>query len=112
MEQIDQSVSLSLDNIEALSTQIKLLALQSQHDPLELLRILRILEQLHLEICNDIFQPALPTSRHALFDFLRDLESNGGWPHIYRRNLAQVFDRLEFLLSDQVIHNADNDLSR
>jgi hypothetical protein len=100
LEQIDQSVSLSLDNIEAISTQIKLLALQSKDDPIEILHILRVLEQLHNEICNDILQPALPNSRHGLFDLLRDIESNGGWPHIYRRNLNQLFEHLQLSTQD------------
>jgi hypothetical protein len=100
LEQIDRNLILSLDSIEAMSAQIKLLALKSKEDPLELLHILRILEQLHNDICTEIFQPALPNSRHALFDFLRDIETNGGWPHIYRRNLNQLFEQLEFLQSE------------
>jgi len=100
LEQIDQSYSLSLDKIEATSAQIKLLALQSKNDPVELLHILRVLEQLHRDICNDIFQPALPNSRHALFDLLRDIETKGGWPHINRLNLNQLFEHLEAAESD------------
>jgi len=109
LEQIDRDLSLSLDNgenlnnlddIEAISAQIKLLALKSKEAPVELLHILRILEQLHNDICTEIFQPALPNSRHALFDFLRDIETNGGWPHIYRRTLNQLFQQMEFLESE------------
>lgn len=100
MEQIDQSLSLSLninlDNIEVLSTEIKALASTYQDDPVALLKILRILEALHSDICNDIFQPALPSSRHALFDLLRDIESKGGWPHIPKRQLAELFAYLEY----------------
>lgn len=95
MEQIDRSLYLSLDNIEAISAQIKLLALQSKETPLETLHILRVLEQLHSEICREIFQPSLPNSRHALFDFLRDIETKGGWPHIYRRTLNQLYEQVE-----------------
>jgi len=111
LEQIDQSVSLSLDNVEALSAQIKLLALQCKDRPLEILHILRVLEQLHSDICSEIFQPALPNSRHALFDLLKEIEAEGGWPHIYHRNLNQLFEHVEFLPSDPRLESLNNDSS-
>ncbi len=114
MEQIDQVHSFESNNkqanhnhapssIEEFSAQIKLLALQSQANPKEILHILRVLEQLHSEICAEIFQPALPNSRHALFDFLKDIEAKGGWPHIYRRTLSQLLgsDFFEEQLAEQ-----------
>ena len=70
-----------------------------QDNPLALLRMLRTLENLHSDICNDLFQPALPSSRHALFDLLRDMESKGGWPHIPKRQLAELLAYLQDALS-------------
>ena len=103
MEQIDQSVSLSLDNVEAISAQIKYLALQCKDKPLEILHILRVLEQLHIDICSEIFQPALPNSRHALFDLLKEIEAEVGKElsyavfasddFIYRLNICDKFIR-------------------
>jgi hypothetical protein len=109
LEQIDQSDSLSLDNVEAISAKIKLLALQCKDRPLEILRILRVLEQLHSDICSEIFQPALPNSRHALFDLLKEIEAEGGWPHIYHRNLNQLFEQVEFFPSDPSLESPDHD---
>jgi len=110
LEQIDRSLSLSLDNIEAISAQIKLLALQSKETPLETLHILRVLEQLHSEICTEIFQPSLPNSRHALFDFLRDIETKGGWPYIHRRTLNKLYEQIE-QMTDEVTNEMINEMT-
>jgi hypothetical protein len=117
LEQFDQNLVLTtgLENnsenksIEALTAQIKCLAIQAQNDPLELLNILRVLEQLHSDVCNDLFQPALPNSRHALFDILRDIETKGGWPHIYRRNLYQLFGHLSVVNPEPLIPSQKSD---
>ncbi|MDX2255501.1 MAG: hypothetical protein NW214_08305 [Pseudanabaenaceae cyanobacterium bins.39] len=71
------------------------LAQLQQKRPQGLLRILRDLETLHRQIRDDLFQPALPTSRHELFNLLRDIEGNGGWPHIYRMKINEICQYLE-----------------
>ncbi|PZU94427.1 MAG: hypothetical protein DCE90_15020 [Pseudanabaena sp.] len=69
---------------------------QSQSDnPEALLQILRVLEATHKRIRDDLFQPALPNSRHELFNLLRDIETNGGWPHIYRMKVNEICKYLE-----------------
>lgn len=68
--------------------------LQQKH-PQNLLSMLRSLETLHRNIRDDLFQPSLPTSRHELFNLLRDIESNGGWPHIYRMKINEICRYLE-----------------
>lgn len=96
MEQFELRDSLELS---AMTEHLRSLAKKYEGDPQKLLGILRTLEQLHNEICENLFQPALPNTRHGLFDLLQDIEANGGWPYIYRirlgdlcRNLIQAED--------------------
>lgn len=59
-----------------------------------LLSLLRLLEGLHKEIRDDLFQEALPDNRQALYSLLKDIEASGGWPYIYRGNLKYLLRRL------------------
>lgn len=82
-------------------------AQESNHNPLKLLEILRKLESLHQEIRDTLFQQSLPDNRQALYVLLKDIESNGGWPYIYRTKLSELVSRLpqeelSCLLSDEV----------
>jgi hypothetical protein len=70
------------------------LAEQNREDPIALLHLLRTLEQLHREIQQNYFQPALPDSRQALYALLRDIEENGGWPYVQRWKLQALFANL------------------
>ncbi len=70
---------------------------QCKDDPIELLELLRTLEQLHQEIRVNLFEPSLPNTRNDLYDLLLDIEETGGWPYIGRMKL-RVF--LEHLSSD------------
>ncbi|CAN1209922.1 hypothetical protein TUMEXPCC7403_06830 [Tumidithrix helvetica PCC 7403] len=81
--------------LEAIADRIKSLAQKHEGNAVQLLEILRVLESLHSQICNDLFQPAMPDSRHALFDLLRNIEANGGWPYIYRIKLKDLLQNLE-----------------
>lgn len=74
---------------------IKRLAEESQGDTLELLALLRFLENLHREISEGLFQESLPNNRQALYALLRDIEANGGWPYIYRMQLQAFLKNLE-----------------
>lgn len=94
-KQNEQIAKSDAGELEAIVNQIQSLALQHQGNALQLLEILRVLESLHNQICNDLFQPAMPTSRHALFDLLRNIEANGGWPYIYRIRLKDILRNLE-----------------
>lgn len=64
-----------------------------------LLEILRSLDAQHRYICQELFIPALPNTRHALFNLLLDIEAKGGWPHIYRISLKELCQNLEKELS-------------
>lgn len=93
--QSQQEQITDLSDIEAISDRIWQLAQEQQNNPVELLQILRILEAIHKRIRDDLFQPALPISRHELFNLLRDIETNGGWPHIYRMKIHEICRYLE-----------------
>ena len=78
-----------------LSEQIEAIAQQHQNSVPALLEILRTLDAQHRHICQNLFIPALPNTRHALFDLLLDIEANGGWPHIYRLQIRELCQNLE-----------------
>jgi hypothetical protein len=63
-------------------------------DPQGLLQILRELEALHRQICEEMLMPALPNTRHELFALLQNIEANGGWPYIYRIRLQELLQKL------------------
>lgn len=70
------------------------IAQESKNNPLQLLEILRKLENLHQKIRDTVFQEALPDNRQALYVLLRDIEAKGGWPYIYRTKLSELMDHL------------------
>jgi hypothetical protein len=76
--------------VEAVNTA----AQQSQGDCLQLLALLRLLESLHRGVCDELFQPSLPTNRQALYALLRDIEAEGGWPYIHRMKLQGLLVNL------------------
>lgn len=84
-----------LFELEGISDRLWEIAQEQQGEPDRLLQILRVLEATHKRIRDDLFQPALPTSRHELFNLLRDIETNGGWPHIYRMKINEICRYLE-----------------
>ncbi|MBD2326621.1 hypothetical protein [Alkalinema sp. FACHB-956] len=69
---------------------VKNLAQQAEGDTFALLALLRVLEQLHREIFEGAFQDSLPTTRHGLYNLLKDIELEGGWPHIPRMKIQQL----------------------
>ncbi len=80
------NIDLSAD-LEEIATSIWTVAQRQQGQSLELLAILRLLEHLHQEIRDGLFQEALPQNRQALYALLRDIEQSGGWPYIHRMKL-------------------------
>ncbi|MFN9060395.1 MAG: hypothetical protein ACK5WL_10400, partial [Pseudanabaena sp.] len=85
----------NLSELDAISARLWQIAQDQQSDAASLLQILRVIEVIHKRIRDDLFQPALPTSRHELFNLLRDIETNGGWPHIYRMKINEICRYLE-----------------
>ncbi|MGV0023853.1 hypothetical protein [Phormidesmis priestleyi] len=86
-----QQVSFELQQV---ASQIRKLAQAAQGDSLELLALLRVLEGLHREICEGLFQESLPNNRRALYSLLKDIETQGGWPYIHRMRLHSFLDNL------------------
>lgn len=88
----------SIDSGEALAEDLQQLAQlidraaqARQGDSVELLALLRLLEQCHREVCDTLFRDALPSNRHNLYTLLKDIELNGGWPYIQRMKLRSLF---------------------
>jgi hypothetical protein len=100
MEKLDKRDALGLMEITG---QIMAMAEANRGDSLALLALLRTLEKMHRDIAESAFLTSLPDTRHALYDLLRDIESQGGWPHIPRMQL-QSFLR-------EVDHAEDNEES-
>ncbi|MCY7367863.1 MAG: hypothetical protein LH474_06895 [Chamaesiphon sp.] len=84
----------SMQPLPEIAAQIHEIADLNGEDPIALLHLLRTLEQLHREIQQNYFQPALPNSRQALYALLRDIEENGGWPYVQRWKLQALFANL------------------
>ena len=77
-------------DLEAISKQVWSLAAEYQDDVLLLLFLLRHLEELHGRISKEMFEPALPDNRQALYNLLREIEETGGWPYIERPRLQKL----------------------
>lgn len=71
------------------------IAQDHQGDSLALLAILRLLEQVHQEIRDGLFQQSLPDNRQSLYKLLRDIETKGGWPYIYRMRLQSIMEKMD-----------------
>jgi hypothetical protein len=93
--QKESQQGIDLSEIDQLCDRLWQIAQTYKDDPRELLSILRTLEKTHQDIRDELFQPALPISRHELFNLLRDIETNGGWPHIYRMKINEICRYLE-----------------
>lgn len=84
--------------LQSLAAQVWALAESCQGDNLRLLALLRILEGLHGEIRDGLFQASLPDNRQALYKLLRNIESEGGWPYIQRMKLQAFLGSLDRVL--------------
>jgi hypothetical protein len=79
---------------EPIYNEVIKLAKQHEGNIEALLSLLRLLENIHKEIREGLFQEALPDNRQALYSLLKDIESTGGWPYIYRGRLKSLLARL------------------
>jgi hypothetical protein len=82
-------------DLAAIDAKVRAISADCKGDAVALLALLRTLEHLHREICDGQFQDALPNNRQALYSFLRDMESQGGWPHIPRFKLQLLLSKLQ-----------------
>jgi len=74
---------------------IQNLAEQNSHDEVLLLSILRSLEAVHRHIRTNLFEQSLPKTRHDLYNLVRDIEEQGGWPYIERMKLKELMQNID-----------------
>jgi hypothetical protein len=84
----------SATDLETIASLVHKAALHRQGQSLALLSLLRLLESLHREIRDGLFQASLPDNRQALYKLLRDIETSGGWPYISRMRLHAFLEQL------------------
>ncbi|MGL4501026.1 MAG: hypothetical protein ACRC78_24850 [Planktothrix sp.] len=83
------------NQLEFLAEKVLTLAKTAEGNTLEILAILRILEQLHQNVRESLFQQSLPDNRQKLYHLLRDIESKGGWPYIPRSSIKALIENLQ-----------------
>ncbi len=71
------------------------LAEEHRQDTLFLLSLLRNLETIHRQIRTEIFELSLPETRNALYQLVKDIEEQGGWPYIERMKLRDLLKNIE-----------------
>lgn len=71
------------------------LATEVGGDPLQLLQLLRSIEQLHRDLQEGPFRASLPSDRRGLHDLLQSMERSGGWPYIPRLQLRTFMELLD-----------------
>lgn len=90
----DRIEQLSDNDLMAIANCVRHAAQERTGNSQQLLKLLRLLEGLHREIRDNLFQAALPESRQALYALLKDIEADGGWPYIHRMRLQSLLTNL------------------
>lgn len=83
------------NKVQKLSTEIYHLAQQNQDDLLFLLSLLRDLEKTHRQIRTEMFETSLPKTRNDLYNLVKDIEEQGGWPYIERMKLQNLLKDIQ-----------------
>ncbi len=81
--------------LQKTANDIRALAEEHRQDTLFLLSLLRELEMIHRQIRTEIFELSLPETRNALYQLVKDIEEQGGWPYIERMKLRELLKNLE-----------------
>jgi predicted transcriptional regulator len=79
---------------QSLAPEIQEITQQNQDDVLFLLALLRNLEQVHRQIRTTMFETSLPKTRNDLYNFVKDIEEEGGWPYIERMKLQELLKNI------------------
>jgi len=90
---VARSTQLQAD-LENIATSVRSIAQQHSRQSQDLLALLRLLEGLHKEVRDGLFQDSLPDNRQALYALLRDIEVGGGWPYINRMRLQAFLSQI------------------
>ena len=85
----------SVSQLPRILDDIKMIAEENRDDALQLLALLRQLEQIHRTIRTEMFETSLPKTRNDLYQFVKDIEDKGGWPYIERMKLQQLLKNIE-----------------
>ena len=88
------SLSPEDSSLETITTKIFNLAQQNQDDLLFLLSLLRDLEEIHRQIRTQMFETSLPKTRNDLYNLVKDIEEQGGWPYIERMKLQTLLKNI------------------
>jgi hypothetical protein len=88
----DHSLQTDLD---AIAETVTMLVNRTEGSSVEILQILRFLEALHRQVCEDHFLVTLPNRRRTLYNLLREIDAEGGWPYIPRMQLKRLLAHLE-----------------
>lgn len=91
---MEQEETAGTSELEAIAALVLREAERCQGDGRSLLALLRLLESLHREIRDGLFQESLPVNRQALYALLKDMEAEGGWPYIHRMKLREILVNL------------------
>ena len=85
--------------LEKTKNEIWHLAEKHREDPLFLLSLLRNLESIHRQIRTEMFEVSLPETRNDLYQLVKDIEEEGGWPYIERMRLRELLQKIESIES-------------
>ncbi|HAC62647.1 MAG TPA: hypothetical protein DCF68_03695 [Cyanothece sp. UBA12306] len=88
------------ENLQEIVTMVQSVAFDCKGDLQNLLSLLRTLESLHRQIRSDLFEPSLPNTRNNLYEILKDIEENGGWPHIERMKLQKLLQNFSIKIKN------------
>ncbi len=83
------------DQLTPIMVDIQDIAEQNKQDEVFLLSVLRNLEAVHRHIRTNLFEQSLPTTRNALYNLVKDIEEQGGWPYIERMKLQQLIQNMD-----------------
>ncbi|MGF1495874.1 MAG: hypothetical protein ACFB8W_03490 [Elainellaceae cyanobacterium] len=86
----------------AIATSIRGVAQTYEGDVLSLLALLRTLEVAHRDVRDSLFQESLPDNRQRLYNLLKDMEAEGGWPYIPRMKLKELLNNMPMDVTDEV----------
>lgn len=78
------------EQLQKIIAELTQLAEGNKEDILFLLFLLRSLEQVHRDIRSNLFEVSLPSTRNDLYNLVKDIEEEGGWPYIERMKLKEL----------------------
>lgn len=83
------------NQLSPIMADIQNIAEENKQDEVFLLSILRSLEEVHRHIRTNLFEQSLPTTRNDLYNLVRDIEEQGGWPYIERMKLQELIQNMD-----------------